>query len=100
VVHLRLKGSLALVQRFLALSQLIIRPASHCLPALEGLLLPVEPVLEGMELLLSEAKSPLALASLCFSDSEPSLLQAQALHLGISTLLASMEEGLLVFDLI
>jgi hypothetical protein len=29
-----------------------------------------------MELLLSEAESPLALASLCFSDSEPRLLQA------------------------
>jgi hypothetical protein len=53
-----------------------------------------------MELLLSKAKSPLTLASLCFSDSEPSLLQAQALHLGISTLLAGMEKGLLVFDLV
>jgi hypothetical protein len=53
-----------------------------------------------MELLLSEAKSPLALASLCFSESEPSLLQAQALRLGISALLAGMEEGLPVFDLV
>jgi hypothetical protein len=53
-----------------------------------------------MELLLSEAKSLLTLASLCFSDGEPSLLQAQALRLGISALLAGMEEGLPVFDLI
>jgi hypothetical protein len=29
-----------------------------------------------MELLLVEAKSPLAFAGLCFSDGEPSLLQA------------------------
>jgi hypothetical protein len=53
-----------------------------------------------MELLLSEAKSPLAFASLCFSDSEPSLLQAQALRPGTSALLASMKEGLPVFDLV
>jgi hypothetical protein len=76
VVHLRLKGSLALVQRFLAPGQLVIGPAGHCLPALEGLSLPVELVLEGMELLLSKAKSLLALVSLCFLNSEPSLLQA------------------------
>jgi hypothetical protein len=53
-----------------------------------------------MELLLSEAESPLALASLCFSDSEPSLLQAQALCMRISALLAGMEEGLSVLDFV
>jgi hypothetical protein len=53
-----------------------------------------------MELLLSKAKSLLALASLSFSDYESSLLQAQALHLGISALLASVEEGLPVLDFI
>jgi hypothetical protein len=100
VVHLRLEGSLALVQRFLALGQLIIGPAGHRLPALEDLSLPVEPVLEGMELLLVEAKSPLAFAGLCFSDGEPSLLQAQALCPRVSALLTSVEEGLPVLDLI
>jgi hypothetical protein len=74
VVHLRLEGNLALVQRLLAPGQLIVGPADHYLPALEGLSLPVEPVLEGMELLLSEAKSLLMLTSLCFSDGDPSLL--------------------------
>jgi hypothetical protein len=53
-----------------------------------------------MELLLSEVKSLLTLASLCFSDSEPSLLQAQALRPGISALLAGMEAGIPVFDLV
>jgi hypothetical protein len=53
-----------------------------------------------MELLLSEAKSPLVLASLCFSDSEPSLLQAQALRPGISALLVGVEEGLSVLDFV
>jgi hypothetical protein len=53
-----------------------------------------------VELLLSEAKSSLAFSSLCFSDGKSSLLQAQALRPGISALLASMEEGLLVFDFI
>jgi hypothetical protein len=53
-----------------------------------------------MQLLLSEAKLPLALASFCFSNSEPSLLQAQALRARISTLLAGMEEGLSVLDLV
>jgi hypothetical protein len=43
---------------------------------LQGLSLPIKPVLEGLELLLSEVKSPLALASLYFSDSEPRLLLA------------------------
>jgi hypothetical protein len=32
-----------------------------------------------MELLLSEAQLPLVFTSLCFSNGEPSLLQAQAL---------------------
>jgi hypothetical protein len=53
-----------------------------------------------MELLLSEVKSPLALASLRFSDGEPSLLQAQALRPGISTLLASVDDGFSVLDLV
>jgi hypothetical protein len=74
VVHLRLEGSLTLVQRLLVPGQLGSGLAGHCLPALQGLSLPVEPVLEGMELLLSEAKSPLALTSLCLLDGEPSLL--------------------------
>jgi hypothetical protein len=64
-----------LVQRFLVLGQLSGVLADHCLSALEGLSLPVEPILEGIELLLSEAESPLALASLCLLDGEPSLLQ-------------------------
>jgi hypothetical protein len=51
-----------------------------------------------MELLLSEAQLPLAFASLCFSNGEPSLLQAQALHAGISALLAGVKEGLAVLD--
>jgi hypothetical protein len=53
-----------------------------------------------MELLLSEVKSPLTLASLCFSNGEPGLLQAQGLCPGISALLTSVEEGLLVLDLV
>jgi hypothetical protein len=53
-----------------------------------------------MELLLSEAKSPLMLTSLYFSDGKPSLLQAQVLYPRISTLLASMEEGLPVLNLV
>jgi hypothetical protein len=53
-----------------------------------------------MDLLLSEAKFPLAFASLCFSDGEPSLLQAQALSPGISALLAGVEEGLSVLDFV
>jgi hypothetical protein len=51
-----------------------------------------------VELLLSEAQLPLAVASLCFSHGEPSLLQAQALRAGISALLAGMKEGLAVID--
>jgi hypothetical protein len=53
-----------------------------------------------MELLLLEAEFPLALASLCFSDGEPSLLQAQVLRPKISALLAGMEEGLSVLDFV
>jgi hypothetical protein len=53
-----------------------------------------------MELLFSEAKLPLVFASLCFSNGEPSLLQAQALRAGISALLASVEEGLSVLDFV
>jgi hypothetical protein len=100
MVHSSLKGSLALVQRLLVPGQLTGGLADHCLPALEGISLPVEPIFEGMELLLSEAELPLALTSLCFSDGEPSLLQAQALRPGISTLLMGMEEGLSVLDFV
>jgi hypothetical protein len=55
-----------------------------------------------MELLLSEAKLPLplAFASLCFSNGEPRLLQAQALRARISALLAGVKEGLSVFNLV
>jgi hypothetical protein len=63
----------------------------HLLPALEGLLLPVEPVLEGGELPLLEAQLLFAAANLCLPRSDPSLLQAQALRAGVSALLASME---------
>jgi hypothetical protein len=65
VVHPSLKGIFVLVQRLLVPGQLGGGLVDHCLPALEGLPLPVEPILEGMELLLSEAKSSLAFASLC-----------------------------------
>jgi hypothetical protein len=70
----------------------------HLLPALEGLLLPAEPVFEGMELLLPEAQLPLAFVSLRFSNGEPSFLQAQALLVGISALLTGVMEGLAVLD--
>jgi hypothetical protein len=80
--------------------QLGVGPADHLLPALEGLPLLGEPVLEGKELLLSEAKLPLTVMSFCFSNSEPSLLQTQALRAGISALLAGMEDGLSVLDLV
>jgi hypothetical protein len=100
VVHPSLKGILTLVQRLLVPGQLSGGLADHCLPALEGLSLPVEPILEGMELLLSEAESPLALMSLYLSDGEPCLLQAQALCPGVSALLAGVEEGLAVLDFV
>jgi hypothetical protein len=69
VVHLCLEASLTLVQRLLVPGQLGCGLADHCLPALQGLSLPVELILEGMELLLSEVKSPLTFASLRFLDS-------------------------------
>jgi hypothetical protein len=100
MVHPPLEGSLALVQRLLVPGQLGGGLSDHCLPALEGLSLPVEPIFEGMELLLLEAELPLALAILCFSDGEPSLLQAQSLRPGISALLAGVEEGLTILDFI
>jgi hypothetical protein len=79
-------------------SQVGVGLVDHLLPALEGLPIPIEPVFEGMELLLSEAQLPLAFASLCFSNGEPSLLQAQALRAGISALLAGVKEGLTVLN--
>jgi hypothetical protein len=54
-VHSLLEGSLALVQRLLVPGQVGVGLVDHLLPALEGLPLPIEPVFEGMELLLSEA---------------------------------------------
>jgi hypothetical protein len=74
VVHPSLEGSLTLVQHLMVPGQLNGVPADHLLPALEGLPLPVEPVIKGMELLFSEAKLPLTFVSLCFSNGEPSLL--------------------------
>jgi hypothetical protein len=100
VVHPSLEGSLALVQRLLLPGQLSGGLANHLFPALEGLPLPVEPVFEGVELLLSEAKLPLVFASLCLSDGKPGLLQAQALRAGVSALLAGMEEGFAVLDFV
>jgi hypothetical protein len=43
-----------LVQCLLVPGQLGVSLVDHLLPALEGLPLPVEPVFEGVELLLSE----------------------------------------------
>jgi hypothetical protein len=100
VFHPSLEGSLALVQRLVVPGQLGVGLVDHLLPALEGLPLPVELVLEGMELLLSEAKLSLAFASFCFSNGEPSLLQAQALRARISALLVGVEEGLSVVDFV
>jgi hypothetical protein len=76
VVHPSLEGSLTLVQCLVVPRKLSGVPTDHLLPALEGLPLPVEPVFEGVELLLLEAKLPLAFARFCFSNGEPSLLQA------------------------
>jgi hypothetical protein len=61
-------------------------------------LLPVEPVFEGVELLLPEAQLPLAFASLRFSNGEPSFLLAQALRAGVSALLTGVKEGLAILD--
>jgi hypothetical protein len=51
-----LEGGLAQVQRLLVPGQVGVGLVDHLLPAFEGLPLPVEPVFEGMELLLSEAQ--------------------------------------------
>jgi hypothetical protein len=64
VVHSLLEGGLAQMQRLAALSQVGVGLVDHLLPALEGLPLPVEPIFEGMELLLSEAQLLLAVTSL------------------------------------
>jgi hypothetical protein len=69
-----LEGGLVQVQRLLVPGQVGVGLVDHLLPALEGLPLPVEPVFEGVELLLSEAQLPLAVTGLCFSNGEPSLL--------------------------
>jgi hypothetical protein len=67
-------------------------------PALKGLLLPGEPVLEGGELLLLEAQLPFTVANFRFPHVDPSLLQAQALRAGIGALLASVKQGLAVLN--
>jgi hypothetical protein len=54
-VHSLLEGVLAELQRFTVLGQVGVGLVDHLLPALEGLPLPVEPVFEGVELLLSAA---------------------------------------------
>jgi hypothetical protein len=73
-IHALLEGVLALLQLLAVPGQLGEVPGDLLLPALEGLPLSGEPVLGGMEVLLSEAKLPLAFASFCFSNGEPSLL--------------------------
>jgi hypothetical protein len=95
-VHSRLEGVLAQLQLFVALGQVGVGLVDHLLPALEGLPLPVEPVFEGVELLLSAAQLPFSIANFRFSHGEPSLLQAQALCAGIGALLAGVEKGLAV----
>jgi hypothetical protein len=98
-VHLLLEGGLALLQRLLALGQVGVGLVDHLLPAFKGLPLPVEPVLMGGELLLLE-ELLFAAKNLCLPRSDPSLLQAQALCVGVSALLASMEQGLMVLGLL
>jgi hypothetical protein len=95
-VHPLLEGGLAQVQRLLVPGQVRVGLVDHLLPALEGLPLPVESVFKGVELLLSEAQLLLAVTSLCFLHGEPSLLQAQALHVGNGALLAGVEKGFAV----
>jgi hypothetical protein len=51
-VHSLLEGGLAMLQCLPALGQVGVGLVDHLLPALEGLPLPVEPVLEGGKLLL------------------------------------------------
>jgi hypothetical protein len=93
-----MEGGLVQLQRLATLGQVGVGLVYHHLLALKGLPLPLEPVLEGEELLLSEAQLPLAVASLRFSHDEPSLLQAQALCVGVGALLASMKKGLAVLS--
>jgi hypothetical protein len=54
-VHLLLEGGIAQLQCLTALGQVGVGLVDHLLPALKGLPLPVEPVLEGGDLLLPEA---------------------------------------------
>jgi hypothetical protein len=49
-----------------------------------------------VELLLSEAQFPFAVANFRFPHGEASLLQAEALRTGIGALLTSVEKGLTV----
>jgi hypothetical protein len=97
-VHSLLEGRLAQLQRFAVLGQVGVGLVDHLLPALKGLPLPGEPVLEGGELLLPEAQLPFAVANFRFPHSDTSLLQAQALRAGIGALLASVKQGLVVLS--
>jgi hypothetical protein len=100
VVHPLLEGGLSLLQCLLVLGQVGGGLADHALPALEGLPLPVEPVLEGGKLLLLEAQSLFAVASLFLPCGKPSLSQAQALYSGVSALLTSVEQGFPLLSLL
>jgi hypothetical protein len=71
VVHALLERVLTQLQLLVVLGQLGDVSGDHLLPALEGLPFFGEPVLGGMELLLSEAKFPLTFTSFCFSTASP-----------------------------
>jgi hypothetical protein len=75
-------------------------PVDHSLPALEGLLLPIEPILEDGKLLHPEAQFLFMAANLFIHRGKPSLLQAQVFRSGVGALLASMEQGLPVLGLL
>jgi hypothetical protein len=69
-------GGLPLLQRLLALGQVGGGLAGHALPALEGLPLSVETVLEGGQLLLLQAQSLFATMNFFHPCDEPDLSQA------------------------
>jgi hypothetical protein len=73
-VHPLLEGRLALLQRLLASGQVGSGLVDHSLPALDGLPLPVEPVLECEKLLLLEAQLLFAAANHFLPCGNPSLL--------------------------
>jgi hypothetical protein len=76
VVHPLLEGGLLVLQRLLALGQVGGGLANHALPSLEGFPLPVEPVLEGGELLLLVAQPLFVAVGLFLRCGEPCLEQA------------------------